>query len=170
MLANSYREPMRVVAARTAVTVAASVLALAAMSAGTAHAAFSIVLNKATVEVGDVLVVRVPGARPRPNKPSMAIVVSRTADPRRFGRWPQPAVLQAGSVRLKVAFGPERMYPKGRDAPVDLTFLGYVRFDSQGNALLRVRVPTLARGSYTTFLYCPQCGPSLIPGPRLRVR
>lgn len=42
------------------------------------------------------------------------------------------------------------MYPKPGVAPVDLVFLGYVRFDRQGNALLRIRVPNLAPGSYAT--------------------
>jgi hypothetical protein len=152
------------------VAVAVSILGFATMSAGVADAAFGIVLDKTTVERGELLVVRVPGARPQANEPSMAVVLARGVDTRRFGRWPHPAVLTAGTVRLNVTFGPERMFPKPGATPVKLVFLGYVRFDRQGHALLRVRVPNLAPGSYATFLYCRQCGPSLIPGKPLRIR
>jgi hypothetical protein len=122
---------------------------LAALVAGSAHAALGLLFSKTSAEPGDVVFVRTGG--------NGALLQARRRGETK--RWPlrvfMVAKADADSIRST------------RDAR--LTPLGRLTVDPKGNGRLRFDTPNLPPGDYATLIYCRSCvrysnGRALLPG------
>lgn len=122
---------------------------LAALAAGSAHAALWLLFSKTSAEPGDVVVVRTGGK-------GALLEAKRRGEAK---RWPLRVFMVA-----KADVDAIRSIRDSR-----LKALGRLTVDRKGNGRLRFVTPNLPPGDYATLIYCRSCarysnGRALLPG------